>query len=140
MRHYPRLTQLDFRAFQELAMKRAEATKAAGTTPPPGTRKAGESQYGTTMELAMRSSLGRQQAVFTLFPKDDNVVETPPSPSFLPASTAPPRLQAQREEVQEQGQEQGRGKRKRMGTVSYKEAREQGFMGSLGHSQTQHHA
>jgi len=28
---------------QEAALNRAEAAKAAGTTPPPGTRKAGES-------------------------------------------------------------------------------------------------
>jgi hypothetical protein len=68
------------------------------------------------------------------------------SPS-LPASTAPPRLQLQREDspeqeeqVQEQVQLQGRSKRRRIATASYKEAREQGLMGSLGHSQTQHHA
>ena len=57
------------------------------------------------------------------------------SPSFLPASTAPPRLQLQREDspeqeeqVQEQVQLEGRSKRRRIATASYKEAREQGLM------------
>jgi hypothetical protein len=65
------------------------------------------------------------------------------SPSFLPASTAPPRLEAQLEEGQKkhlEEQQQGRGKRRRVGTAGYREAREQGLMGSLGHSQTQHYA
>jgi hypothetical protein len=114
--------------------------------------KEGESQGGTTITLAVRSP------------------ERPPrvtSPSFLPASTAPPRLQREEspeespEEEEQEGEqegeqeeeqeeehleqhleeeEHGRGKRRRMGTVSYKEAREQGLIGSLGHSQLQHHA
>jgi hypothetical protein len=92
----------------------------------------GESQGGTTMTLAIRS------------PERPTLRAASPS---LPASTAPPRLQLQREDspeqeeqVQEQVQLQGRSKRRRIATASYKEAREQGLMGSLGHSQTQHHA
>jgi hypothetical protein len=46
----------------------------------------------------------------------------------------------EREQEEEHLQQHGRGKRRRMGTVSYKKAREQGLIGSLGHSQLQHHA
>ena len=89
----------------------------------------GESQGGTTLTLAIRSpQRSTSQAI---------------SPS-IPASTAPPRLQLQREDspeegeqVHEQVQPEGRSKRRRIATASYKEAREQGLMGSLGHSQ--HH-
>jgi hypothetical protein len=58
------------------------------------------------------------------------------SPSFLPASTAPPRLQReespeekkQEEEQEEEHLEQhGRGKRRRMGTISYRKVCEQGL-------------
>ena len=82
-----------------------------------------------------KASAREVQRFFSLFPKDeveDEVVEATPPP--LPPSTAPPRLQ------REDAQEQGRGKRKRVPTVGYKEAREQGLIGSLGHSPTQHHA
>ena len=36
-------------------------------------------------------------------------------------------------------EEHGRGKRRRMGTISYREGRKQGLIRSLGHSQPQHH-
>ena len=97
--------------------------------------KEGESQGDTTITLAVRSPKRPLRAT---------------SPSFLPASTVPPRLQREEppeespeEEEQEGGHleqhleegEHGRGKRRRMGTVSYKEAQEQGLIGSFGHSQ-----
>ena len=94
----------------------------------------------------MRPSPGRAQPIFSLFPRGEvsSEEDTPPA---LPPSTAPPRLQLQperqqqeQEKEQEQEQEQGRGKRQRISTAGYKEARKQGFIGSLGHSQTQHHA
>jgi hypothetical protein len=98
--------------------------------------KEGESQGGTSITLAIRSPERPSRATL---------------PSFLPASTAPPRLQREEspeEEEQEEGQEEehleeeeyGRGKRRRVGTISYREGREQGLIGSLGHSQPQHHA
>ena len=109
-------------------MLKAVAAKEAGTTPPGTPRIAGESQYGTSMELAMRPSPGRAQPIFSLFPRDE---DTPPPPPPPPPSTAPPRLRQQ-----EEARDQGRGKRKRVATVGYKEAREQGLMRSLGHSQS----
>jgi hypothetical protein len=60
-----------------------------------------------------KASAREVQRFFSLFPKDeveDEVVEaTPPPP---PRSTAPPRLQ------REDAQEQGRGNRKRVPTIS----------------------
>jgi hypothetical protein len=99
----------------------------------------------------VRPSSRRTPATFSLFSKEDKAPSedkgTPSlrvaSLSFLPASTAPPRLEAQLEEGQKkhlEEQQQGRGKRRRVGTAGYREAREQGLMGSLGHSQTQHYA
>ena len=52
------------------------------------------------------------------------------------------------EEEQEEEQEEeyleeeeyGWGKRRRMGTISYRKGREQGLIRSLGHSQPQYHA
>jgi hypothetical protein len=110
---------------------KAITAKEAETTPPDTPRITGESQYSTSIELAVRPSPERAQPIFSLFPKDEDT--PPPAP---PPSTALPQLQAQQEEAREQG----RGKRKCVATIGYKEAREQGLMGSLGHSQTQHHA
>src|SRR5436305_6539048 len=85
----------------------------------------GESQGGTSITVAIRS------------------------PERLPpASTAPPRLQEASPEEDEQEEledhleeeEHGRGKRRRMGTISYREGRKQGLIRSLGHSQPKHHA
>jgi hypothetical protein len=78
-------------------------------TPP---RLAGESQDGTTISLAVRSSpeqprrIPARPPIFRLFPED---------PALPPASTAPPRLE-----------EEGRGKRKRVHTDRYEKGVAQG--------------
>lgn len=118
--------QLDAREKAEKAAKKAR-DRAFGNLE-------GESQGGTSITVGT-----------SIIRSPERPIPRAASPSFLPASTAPPRLQLQPEEssedeeeqVQEQVQPEGRGKRRRIGTASYKEAREQGLMGSLGHSQ--HH-
>ena len=83
---------------RETAYRKAIAAKDASATPPGSPRLPGESQYGTTIDLAVQPSPGRTPAVFGLFPRKD-IVEAPSededipslraaSPSFLPASTA----------------------------------------------------
>jgi hypothetical protein len=88
----------------------------------PPLARTGESQGGTTITLEPRSVRRPPPAV-------SPALYSPPRsplPLGLPPSTAPPRLE----------QEEGRGKRKRVYTETYKLGREQGPLGSLGHSQT----
>ena len=63
---------------------------------------------------------------------DSNIMSLKNLPSFLPPSTATPRLQLQREESPEEDEqeeeyleeeEHGRGKRRRISTLSHREAR-----------------
>jgi hypothetical protein len=81
--------------------------------------RTGESQGSITITLEPRSV--RRPPAVSLAPSSP---PRSPSPFNLPPSTAPPRLE----------QEEGRGKRKRVYTETYKLGREQGPLGSLGHS------
>src|SRR5437764_1047237 len=119
----------------QAAYIKATTAKDNGDTPPGTPYKAGESPYSTTIKLAVRPSPERAQPIFNLSPRDEAPYEDILPPSSPPPSTAPPRLQ-----LQPQGQEQGRGKQRRIITAGYKEACEHGLLGLLGHSQTQHHA
>jgi hypothetical protein len=80
--------------------------KDRDATPSGTSLAAGESPYRTTITLPTRPSPRRapQATHFTLFPRDD----TPETPSELPPSTAPPRL----EQLEEQAE--GRGKRRKV--------------------------
>jgi hypothetical protein len=84
---------------------------------------AGESQGGTTISLALRTPerlrLGPDLAPRVSPPRESEAAWQ------LPASTAPPSL----------GQAEARAKRKRQGTIRYKEGREDGYIGSVGLSQ-----
>jgi len=102
--------------------RKAIAANNASATTPGSPRLSGESQYGTTIDLAVQPSPGRASAVFGLFPRKD-IVEAPSedkdipslraaSPSFLPASTAPPQLETQLEAGQKEHlEEQQQGAR-----------------------------
>jgi hypothetical protein len=92
-------------------------------SPPPFPARADESQDGTTITLDL--PLMRRPPPLVL-PGPPSPPLHSPSPPGLPPSTAPPRL--------EQEQEEGRGKRKRVYTETYKLGREQGLLRSLGHS------
>jgi hypothetical protein len=92
--------------------------------PPPFPARAGESQGGTTITIIPPPVRRLPPSVS---PGPPSPPPRSPSPPGLPPSTAPPRL--------EQEQEEGRGKRKRVYTETYKLGREQGPLGSLGHSQ-----
>ena len=84
------------------------------------TQLAGESQGGSTITLALRTPerlrLGLDLALRVSPPQGSEPVWQ------LPASTAPPSL----------GQAEARIKRKRQGTIRYKEGREDGYIGSVG--------
>ena len=92
--------------------------------PPPSPARAGESQGGTTITIGPPPVRRLPPSVS---PGPPSPPPRSPSPPGLPPSTAPPRL--------EQEQEEGRRKRKRVYTETYKLGREQGPLGSLGHSQ-----
>jgi hypothetical protein len=92
--------------------------------PPPFPTRASKSQGGTTITI---SPPPIRQLPPSVSPDPPSPPPRSPSPPGLPPSTAPPRL--------EQEQEKGRGKRKRVYTETYKLGREQGPLGSLGHSQ-----
>jgi hypothetical protein len=79
-------------------------------SPPPFPARAGESQGGTTITIGPPPLVS---------PGPPSPPPRSPSPPGLPPSTAPPRL--------EQEQEEGRGKRKRVYTETYKLGREQGL-------------
>jgi len=85
--------------------------------------RAGESQGGTTITLALRTP-ERLRAGPDLAPRLSPPLE-PESSWQLPASTAPPSL----------GQAEARPKRKREGTIRYLESREDGYIASVGISQ-----
>jgi hypothetical protein len=84
---------------------------------------AGESQGGTTITLALRTP-ERLRLGPDLIPRASPPRESEPTWQ-LPASTAPPSL----------GQADAGLKRKRQGTIRYKEGREDGYTGSIGLSQ-----
>ena len=84
---------------------------------------AGESQGGTTITLALRTP-ERLRLGPDLIPRVSPPRESEPAWQ-LPASTAPPSL----------GQADTRPKRKRQGTIRYKEGREDGYIDSIGFSQ-----
>lgn len=91
--------------------------------PAGGPQVAGESQGGTTITLALRTPE-------RLRPGPDLAPRVSPAPETelewqLPASTAPPSL----------GQAEAGTKRKREGTIRYKEGREDGYIASVGLSQ-----
>ena len=91
-------------------------------TPP---RPAGESQGGTTITLALRTpERQRLRLGPDLVPRASPSLEVDTAWQ-LPASTAPPSL----------GQAEARPKRKREGTIRYKEGREDGYTTSIGLSQ-----
>jgi len=87
-------------------------------------RLVGESQEGTIITLALRTlerlCLGPDLAPRVSLPWESEPAWQPP------ASTAPPSL----------GQAEARPKRKRQGTIRYKEGREDGYIGSVGLSQS----
>ena len=90
-------------------------------TPPRSPTMAGESQGGTSITLAIRSTPERP---YKVSPSSNPFI--PPPPSFLPPpSTAPPVLG------------EATGKRKRTMTDRYREGREEGLNPSIGHSQQQ---
>ena len=112
-------------AARETALIANAARKEAGITPSGSSSQAGESQYQTTITVALRPSSRRApQALIQLaapFPNDD----IPEQALELPSSTAPSRLeQVQRQEQEGQAeeqaqgqaeeQEQGRGKRRKI--------------------------
>src|SRR5947207_9111795 len=84
-------------------------------SPPPVSAQAGESQGGTTITVGLPPV--RQPPPVSTGSSSPSP-HSPSSPS-LPPSTAPPRL--------EQEQEEGRGKRKRVYTETYRLGREQGL-------------
>jgi hypothetical protein len=84
-------------------------------TPPQSPRVAGESQGGTSITLAIRSTPER--------PRQVTSPSNPPPSSLPPPSTAPPALG------------EATGKRKRTMTDRYREGREEGLNPSIGHSQ-----
>jgi hypothetical protein len=84
---------------------------------------AGESQGGTTITVALRTP-ERLRLGPDLTPRVSPPRESEPAWQ-LPASTAPPSL----------GQADAHQKRKRQGTIRYKEGREDGYTGSVGLSQ-----
>ena len=91
---------------------------------PAGERRvAGESQGGTTIILALRTP-ERLRPGADLAPRASSPPGTEPGWQ-LPASTAPPSL----------GQVEAGTKRKREGTIRYKEGREDGYTASVGLSQ-----
>jgi hypothetical protein len=97
-------------AAREAALIANAARKEAGITPPGSPPQAGESQYQTTITVALRPSPRRApQALIQLaapFPNDD----IPEQALELPSSTAPPRLeQVQRQEEEGQAEEQAQG-------------------------------
>ena len=83
---------------------------------PPSAARAGESQGGTTITVDLLP-VRRLPPPVLLGPSSPP--PRSPSPPGLPPSTAPPRL--------EQEQEEGRGKRKRVYTETYKLEQEQGL-------------
>ena len=92
-------------------------------TPPRPAGKAqlaGESQWGTTITLALRTP-ERLRLGPDLIPRVSPPRESEPAWQ-LPASTAPPSL----------SQTDACPKRKRQGTIRYKEGREDGYIGSVG--------
>src|SRR5579859_4102935 len=92
------------------------------TSPRPA-QLAGEFQGGNTITLALRTPQ-RLRLGPDLTPRVTPPGETEPTWQ-LPASTAPPSL----------GQAEAGLKRKRQGTIRYKEGREDGYIGSVGLSQ-----
>jgi hypothetical protein len=87
----------------------------------------GESQGGTTITLAMRTP-ERLRPGLHLVPRASAIDISSPGSDLawqLPASTAPPSL----------GQAEGRPKRKREGTIRYRQGREDGYTTSIGVSQ-----
>jgi hypothetical protein len=86
-------------------------------------RVAGESQGGTTITLSLRTP-DRPRPGPDLAPRVSSAPGTEPEWQ-LPASTAPPSL----------GQVEAGLKRKRKGTIRYKEGREDGHTASVGLSQ-----
>src|SRR2546430_748720 len=82
-------------------------------------RVAGESQGGTTITLALRTP-ERLRTGPDLVPRVSPPPETEPEWQ-LPASTAPPSL----------GQAEAGTKRKREGTIRYKEGRKDGYIMSV---------
>src|SRR2546421_13038908 len=88
-----------------------------------GPQVVGESQGGTTITLALRTP-ERLRPGPDLAPRVSPPPETEPEWQ-LPASTAPPSL----------GQAKAGTKRKREGTIKYKEGREDGYIISISLSQ-----
>ena len=98
-------------------------------SPTPLPARAGESQGGTTITIgppSVRRLPSMRQPPPPVLPGSPSPPPRSSSPPGLPPSTAPPRL--------EQEQQEGRGKRKRVYTETYKLGREQGPLGSLRHS------
>ena len=111
------------RSTREDSPESSDGEVIAPATPPRPAQLAGESQGGNTITLALRTPeqlrLGPDLA-----PRVTPPGETEPAWQ-LPASTAPPSL----------GQAEAGLKRKRQGTIRYKEGREDGYIGSVGLSQ-----
>ena len=106
-------------AIRERAQRAAEeedGLQIIPDTPPQSPRLAGESQGGTSITLAIRSTPERPRKVT---PPGN----PPPPPCLPPSSTAPPALG------------EATGKRKRAMTVRYREGREEGLNPSIRHSQ-----
>jgi hypothetical protein len=110
----------------ESSSENSDGEVVVPATPPRPAGKAqlaGESQGGTTITLALRTP-ERSRLEPDLIPRVSPLRESEPAWQ-LPASTAPPSL----------GQADARPKRKRQGTIRYKEGREDGYTGSVGLSQ-----
>jgi len=113
----------DRRPTREDSPESSDGEVIVPATPPRPARLAGESQGGNTITLALRTP-ERLRLGPDLAPRVTPPGETEPAWQ-LPASTAPPSL----------GQAEAGLKRKRQGTIRYKEGREDGYIGSVGLSQ-----